>query len=296
MVHSMTGFASGTGAQAAYSWHWELRSVNAKGLDVRLRVPDWIEGLEASLRAQLSKSVSRGNVTLTLRVQREDSAGALKVNETVLSSVLTALAHVQNVATARGVTLAPTTGADLLTQRGVLEQSAVEDDGKTLSAILVADVEAVLAQFLKMRADEGQALHAVLSRALNDITDLVAEAEAAVTARKDENEAAFRAAVLRITQNSEVVEEQRIAQELAVLAVKADVTEEIDRLHAHIVAAAALLQERKPVGRKFDFLMQEFNREANTLCAKSQNKQLTRMGLDLKTVIDQMREQVQNVE
>ena len=296
MVQSMTGFASGTGALAPYSWHWEIRSVNAKGLDIRLRVPDWIDGLEAALKARLAKSVSRGNITLSLRIQREEASGALTVNDAVLGAVLTALKHTQDQARDHGIDLAPSSGMEVLNMRGVLEQSVTDNDSKAVSAALLADVDSVLDQFLDMRAGEGKALHDVLTRALGDIEDLVAAAATAVEARKDESEAAFRAALARITQNSEAVEDQRIAQELAVLAVKADVTEEMDRLHAHVGAAHKLLQERKPVGRKFDFLMQEFNREANTLCSKSQNKQLTQVGLDLKTVIDQMREQVQNVE
>lgn len=296
MIQSMTGFASGTGAHAPFSWTWEMRSVNAKGLDLRLRVPDWVEGLETALRARLGKALGRGNVTLTLRVQREEMGSELSVNDAVLASVLSALATVEHKAKERGLSLAQTTAADLLSVRGVLEQTSPEEETKDLAAALIADFEPLLAQFLAMRKTEGEALHAVLTRQTGEIEILVAQAEEAVAARRSEMAAALRNALERVTQNTDAVDEQRIAQELALIAVKSDVTEELDRLKAHIGAARGLLQERNPVGRKIDFLMQEFNREANTLCSKSQNAELTRIGLDLKTVIDQMREQVQNVE
>ncbi len=296
MIQSMTGFASGTGAHAPFSWTWEMRSVNAKGLDLRLRVPDWIEGLETALRGRLGKALGRGNVTLTLRIQREETGSELAVNEDVLASILSALATVEHKAKERGLTLSETTAADLLSFKGVLEQASPEEETKALAAALIADFEALLTQFLAMRKSEGEALHAVLSRQVDEIETLVGQAEEAVAARRSDMADALRASLARVTQNSDGVDEQRIAQELAMIAVKTDVTEELDRLKAHVGAARGLLQERKPVGRKIDFLMQEFNREANTLCSKSQNTALTRVGLDLKTVIDQMREQVQNVE
>lgn len=292
----MTGFASGTGAHAPFSWTWELRSVNAKGLDLRLRVPDWIEGLETALRARLGKALGRGNVTLTLRVQREETGSDLAVNDDMLAAVLSALATVEHRAKDRGIALAQTSAADLLSVKGVLEQASPDEETKELATALIADFETLLAQFLAMRASEGEALHAVLTRQTDDIETLVARAEDAAADRQPEMEQALRNALARVTQNSDAVDEQRIAQELALIVVKSDVTEELDRLRAHVGAARGLLQERNPVGRKIDFLMQEFNREANTLCSKSQNTALTRIGLDLKTVIDQMREQVQNVE
>ncbi|CUH62828.1 hypothetical protein TG4357_00333 [Thalassovita gelatinovora] len=296
MLQSMTGFASGTGALVPFSWTWDLRSVNAKGLDLRLRVPDWIEGLETALRAKLSKALGRGNVTLTLRVQRQETTGDLAVNEYVLASVLSALAVVEHKAKERGLSLAPTSAADILSTRGVLEHASVEDETNALAGALIADFDILLGHFLTMRASEGKALQTVLDRQIGEIETLVSQAETAIKDRQSDMAESLRNSLLRVTQNSDAVDDHRIAQELALIAVKSDVTEEMDRLNAHIDAARALLQDRKPVGRKFDFLMQEFNREANTLCSKSQNSALTRIGLDLKTVIDQMREQVQNVE
>lgn len=296
MLQSMTGFASGKGEMAPFSWTWEIRSVNAKGLDMRLRVPDWIEGLEATLRARLSKALGRGNVTLSLKVQREETGGALQLNTATLDSMMRAVAQVNAAAEARGMVLAPVTAVDLMGLRGVMEQGSSEDENKALGAAVLEGFAPVLAQFLEMRSNEGAALHAVLTRTVDEIESLTDQADAAIAGRKEDMEEALRNALARVMQNVEAMDADRLAQEMALIAVKTDVTEELDRLRAHIRAARGLLQERKPVGRKLDFLMQEFNREANTLCSKSQNTALTRIGLDLKTVIDQMREQVQNVE
>ncbi|OAO05893.1 YicC family protein [Roseovarius indicus] len=292
----MTAFAAAKGAQDGFSWTWEMRSVNGKGLDLRLRVPDWVDGLEAGLRARAGKALGRGNVSLNLRLVRDDGAGALAVNAAQLEDVLTAMAEVENRAMARGVTLAPATAADLLGLRGVLDTGAGEDDTTALCKTLLADFETVLAAFLDMRATEGRALAAVLTAQLDDIERLTGEAAQAAEARRPEMEQAFKAALARVMETADTADEARIAQEMALIAVKADVTEELDRLRAHVAAARDLLAAGSPVGRKLDFLSQEFNREANTLCSKAQNKALTATGLELKTVIDQMREQVQNVE
>ena len=296
MLRSMTAFAAAKGAQDGFSWTWEMRSVNGKGLDLRLRVPDWVDGLEAGLRARAGKALGRGNVSLNLRLLRDDGAGALAVNAAQLEDVLTAMSEVENRAMARGVTLAPATAADLLGLRGVLESGAGEDDTTALCKTLLADFETVLAAFLDMRATEGRALAAVLTAQLDDIERLTDEAAQAAEARRPEMEQAFKAALARVMETADTADEARIAQEMALIAVKADVTEELDRLRAHVAAARDLLAAGSPVGRKLDFLSQEFNREANTLCSKAQNKALTATGLELKTVIDQMREQVQNVE
>ena len=298
MTVSMTGFAANKGQGAGYCWAWDIRSVNGKGLDLRLRVPDWVDGLELALRAELAKALGRGNVSLSLKVVREegDVAEGLRLNPAVLSATLRALAAVEAAAMAAGLTLAQPTAADVLSTRGVIEAGAVEMDTGPLRAAILADLAALLADFHSMRAAEGQALAGVIGAQLDRVAGLVADAKGAVLARTDEAAAALRAALARVIANAEAFDHGRVAQELAMLAVKSDVTEEIDRLTAHVDAARALLADPGQVGRKFDFLVQEFLREANTLCSKAQSLALTRIGLDLKTVIDQMREQVQNVE
>ena len=297
MTISMTGFAAGRGQGAGAGWVWDLRSVYGKGLDLRLRVPDWIDGLELALRGEISRAMSRGNVSLTLRVTRDaPEAEALRLNPATLRAVLAALAQVEAVSMEVGVTLAQPSPADVLTFRGVVEAGAADEDTAPLRAAILADLPGLLAEFTAMRASEGAALQAVIAGQLDEIARLTEAAAAQAEARKASQSDSLREAVVRLMAAQDQADPARLAQELALIAVKTDVTEELDRLRAHVGAARALLAESGSVGRKFDFLMQEFMREANTLCSKAQDIALTRIGLDLKTVIDQMREQVQNVE
>jgi len=292
----MTGFATGTGALGPHNWTWELRAVNGKGLDLRIRVPDWIPALEAGLRSALTADVARGTVTLGLRVQRAEGAGALAVNEGQLADVLSALGRIEAVAMDAGISLAPSRATDIITLRGVLEQAVPEDDNAALALALLADFSAVLTDFNAMRAAEGAALQRIMGAQLDRIADLTAQAATLAQARSAQSAEAMRRNLARVMENVDGIAPDRIATELALIAVKSDITEEIDRLCAHVEAARDLLAQAGPNGRKLDFLMQEFNREANTLCAKSQYSELTQVGLALKAVIDQLREQVQNVE
>jgi uncharacterized protein (TIGR00255 family) len=296
MIHSMTGYASGQGAAAGYRWSWELRSVNGRGLDIRLRVPDWIEGLEASLRAALIKIATRGSITLNLRVQREGGDGRVQLNAAQLDLVLAAMAEVEARAKTAGVTLAPSTAAEIVSQRGVMEPVAETDDTAAIKAALEAELPALLDDFTEMRATEGTALRKVLESQLDQVAELTENAAGLLDRRREDAAETLRSNLEKVMQGVGDADPARVAQELAILAVKSDVTEEIDRLRAHVIAARDLLQGGGAVGRKLDFLMQEFNREANTLCSKAQMKALTEQGLALKVVIDQMREQVQNVE
>ena len=296
MIRSMTGFASASGAEAPFSWGWEVRSVNGKGLDLRLRVPDWVDGLEVGLRKKLSACAARGNITCNLRLIREDSGNSLTVNAAQLETVLTALHQIEQHAMDAGVSLAPSKATDIVTMRGVLEPAALEQDTARLCSALIADFDSVLADFDAMRQNEGTTLASVLDDQLVQVATLTAQAAALAEVRKDEMAGTLRRNLARVLENTDGADEARVAQELALIAVKSDITEEIDRLGAHVSAARTLLEQGGPVGRKLDFLMQEFNREANTLCSKAQNAALTNVGLALKAVIDQMREQVQNVE
>jgi uncharacterized protein (TIGR00255 family) len=299
MTLSMTGFAARKGQGAGHSWAWDLRSVNGKGLDLRMRLPDWVDGLELALRGDLAKALGRGNVSLALKITRdagEEGEAGLRLNTAALQAALLALRAVEDHAMRIGVTLGQASAADVLAVRGVVDQGAVEVDIAALRAAILADLPTLLADFNAMRAAEGAALAGVLSAQIERIDDLVAQAKTAAIARQDEAAQALRDGVARLLAQTDSIDRARLAQELALLAVKTDITEEIDRLTAHMQAARALLAESGQIGRKFDFLVQEFLREANTLCSKAQSITLTRIGLDLKTVIDQMREQVQNVE
>ena len=292
----MTAYASKTGAQAAVSWVWEMRGVNARGLDVRLRLPDGYEALEPALRAAMKANLARGNVTVSLRLSRGDDAAALALDGAQLDRVLQALDQVQERAFSMGVTLGQPTAADVLNHRGVVQHTKTEADTSETIDALKADIAPLVADFVAMRAQEGAALSAVIAGQVDQIATFLDAAKIAAKARKPELEKALSQNLARIVADVTEVDPARIAQELALLTVTQDIIEELDRLDAHVVAARAMLAASDPMGRKLDFLAQEFNREANTLCSKAQNKALTAIGLDLKAVIDQMREQIQNVE
>ncbi len=292
----MTGFASAKGAAEGFAWTWDLRSVNARGLDLRLRLPDWIDGLDAPARASVGAVAARGSVTLGLRLSREEGGSAEQIDTAALERVLAQLVQVRRAAPAAGLALADPTAAEVLSSRGVVVSGGSDAPPEPLAKAILAGLPALVAAFDEMRAAEGASLHQVLGAQLDRIAALTEEAAVLAEARREQTAAKLRENLARVLGNSEGADPARVAQELAMIAVKADVTEEIDRLRAHVRAARDLLAEEGPVGRKLDFLSQEFNREANTLCSKAQSTELTGVGLDLKATIDQMREQVQNVE
>ncbi|WP_224815013.1 YicC/YloC family endoribonuclease [Hasllibacter sp. MH4015] len=290
----MTAFAAAEGDDGASAWTWDMRGVNGRGLDLRLRLPDGFGALEVPLRAALGKALARGNVTVNLKVTRTKGAGGGMLDPDALGAVLHAMAEVEARAADAGLHLAPSDASGILAQRGVwdIREVAAAPD----LAALMAEAEHLIAAFVAMRRAEGAALAEVMEAQLTRIADLTEAAAESATARAAAQGERLKTQVSALLETTDIVDEGRLAQELAVLAVKADVTEEIDRLRAHVTAARDLIAGGGPVGRKLDFLMQEFNREANTLCSKSGDAGLTAIGLDLKLTIDQMREQVQNVE
>lgn len=300
-MYSMTGFASRSGNHssegAVLEWDWDMRAVNGRGLDIRLRLPDALGFLEKSLRDKISASLSRGNVSLALRLRMTHAGAVAQVDTDSLAGLLEALDLVQSRAQAAGVLLQAPSALDLLGWRNVLVQGPeiATIPPESLGAILLEDFDGLLADFAAARAQEGAALAGVLAGHLEEIARLTAAARDLRDQRSGDMRAHFARALAQVVDAGRA-DPGRVEQELALLAVKADLTEELDRLEAHCTAGRALLGAGGPVGRKLDFLTQEFNREANTLCSKAQHLEMTRIGLDLKTVIDQMREQVQNVE
>ncbi|WP_245780982.1 YicC/YloC family endoribonuclease [Litoreibacter janthinus] len=290
----MTAFASETGHADQMSWVLEMRGVNAKGLDIRLRLPERLMPQEQVIRSKLAKAFARGNISATLRLEVEGSASAIQLDEHILESYILSAIRVRTMAKNKGLKLTESTATDYLALRGVMRNDV--ESTKLPDAEILQSFDAAITGFAAMRASEGAALERVLRQQLAEIAGLTAEAALLAEARKDHVAATLKVNLARVMDNTDGADRDRVAQELALLAVKADVSEEIDRLSAHVAAAEALLESDAPVGRKLDFLMQEFNREANTLCSKSGAPELTRVGLDLKALIDQMREQVQNVE
>lgn len=296
-LRSMTGYASMQGATEGWSWNGEIKAVNGRSLDLRFRLPD-IEGLETALRKMLQARLARGNVTINLKLSRDEGAQQTSVNVAGLDTALAVIAKINETATGAGIALAPVSATDIAGMRDVLEfaDTGRDADVAGLRAALLKDFEACLIAFDADRAREGGSLGDVLGDQITRVEALVVDAAAALGDREAAARANLERGLARILDTTEVPDETRLMQELAMIAVKTDITEELDRLTTHVQAARDLLRQDTPIGRKFDFLMQEFNREANTLCSKSQSSALTAIGLDLKSVIDQMREQVQNIE
>ena len=293
MLSSMTGIATKSGSSGPYDWSVELRGVNNKGLDIRARVPDWLVGLDQIVRKAIAADVARGSLHFGLKVSLSEGTVQRQIDPTKLDHILANAVYLAKRARDKGIEFAPIGLSDISSQNGFMDFEAGDLEKTGLRQMVLAELPKLIAQFQVSRREEGQALHSVLEAGVVEMEQLLQRSAAAIETRADEFETNFKAAIARLKHD---IDPGRLAQEMAILAVKSDVTEEIDRLMAHIAAAHTLLASQEPVGRKFDFLMQEFNREANTLCSKSSSKSLTAIGLEMKVLIDQMREQVQNVE
>ncbi|MEP1930912.1 MAG: YicC/YloC family endoribonuclease [Roseibium sp.] len=293
---SMTGFARSIGESGPVRWTWELRSVNGKSLDLRIRIPAGLETLESKIRERCSKILRRGNVTIGLSMQRDQQSNQLQVNEAALDSVLAAIQLLKD----RIPDVAPPSLDGILSQKGVFELKEQEDDAATQQALqnaLLTSLDAALLDLVDMRHTEGLAIGKVVYDQIDQIARLTQAAESNPARKPDAIKERLRKLVAELLDASNnQLDEQKLHQEAAFLATKADIREELDRLHAHVSAVRDLLDTGGAIGRRLDFLAQEFNREANTLCSKSNDVDLTAIGLDLKAVIDQMREQLQNLE
>jgi uncharacterized protein (TIGR00255 family) len=293
-INSMTGFARESGSLGDWSWQWELKSVNGKALDMRLRLPPGLEHLEGDVRQRLQKAMKRGNLQINLNLANSNTRETVSVNQSLLAE-LTAIAGKLRAE----INAPPLQAEALLALRGVIEpvrSEVTESEAAKRDAALLKDLDQALKALQAARAEEGQRLLAVLCEQLLKIGQLAAAARDNPVRSPDAIKARLREQIARLMEASTTLDEQRLHQEAMLVATRSDIQEELDRLFSHIEAAEALLASGEPVGRKFDFLAQEFNREANTLCSKAIDKSLTAIGLDLKTVIDQMREQVQNIE
>lgn len=291
---SMTGFARRSGVVDLGPWVWEIRSVNGRGLDLRLRLPPGLDALEPVLRASAGARFSRGTINATLTLNIAIASGALHINRAVLNSVLAAIEDVQ----ARLDTVPPTPEG-ILSLRGVLEQPSalsIDDLSDADRAVLLAGFTAALDDLAAARAEEGRAISAVVLDQVDRVAGLVAAARGAPGRRPEVIAERLAAQVRQLVATDAGLDPARLHAEAVLIATRADIQEELDRLDAHVAAARTLLSGAGPVGRKLDFLAQEFGREANTLCAKAGDAMLSALGLDLKAVVDQMREQVQNLE
>ncbi len=291
----MTGYARTQGQDDSIAWIWEVKSVNGRGLEMRARLPAGYDHLELTVRDAVQKRFKRGNLTLSLNVDRVKQDAALAVNETVLAQYVEVACRWHEKVP--GLALPRIDG--LLALKGVLE--AGEEDlapelAERRTTAMLESFRQALDAMAAMRAAEGRRLAEVMSGQLAEILGLVGRAESLASFDPQAIKERLRLQVMALLDAVPALSEERLAQEAALLASKADVREELDRLKSHLTAAQDMLASSDAVGRKLDFLCQEFNREANTLCSKANDIELTRIGLALKAIIEQFREQVQNIE
>ena len=291
---SMTGFARAQGVAATYAWAWEIKSVNGKSLDLRLRLPQGWDAVEGAVRKAAAQRIARGNVSATLEVRREGAVPTVRVNAPVLDAVLAAIRDIS-----KRVEAEPPTLDGILGLKGVIDIADAEENAEARAvaeAAVVKGFEQALASLVKEREREGAALGRVLAERMDAIAKLASAAESNPARKPEAIRARLAEQVKALLATGERFDADRLHQEAVLLAAKADVREELDRLAAHIEAVRALLREGRSVGRRLDFLAQELHREVNTLCSKANDVSLTAIGLDLKAAVDQLREQVQNLE
>ncbi len=295
-LQSMTGFSRAVGDDGVRTWTWEVKSVNGKGLDVRCRLPQGGDALEVGVRAQTAERFKRGNISVNLTLKRESTRGQYRVNEDLLRHLIDTISsmgagHVRYERPSLDV---------LMTVKGVVEPAEDEEEDEDQKRIrdgrMLADLGTALVALFEMRAQEGARLAVVLNAQLDEVERLTEAAAGLAETQPNAIRARLAAQLSELLGAAPALSEDRLIQEVAVLATRADVREELDRLRAHLAAARQLIKEGAVVGRKLDFLCQEFTREANTLCSKAQDVDMTRIGIELKTVIEQFREQVQNIE
>ncbi len=289
----MTGFARSQGVSGPYAWTWEIKSVNAKGFDLRLRVPSGWDSVEQPARAKGAESFSRGTLQATLSVEREGMSPQVRVNEPVLEAVLATLKQLQG-----RVEADPPRLDGILAIKGVIDvvdAEEREDEKRAAEVSAIAGFDAALKSLADMRRHEGAALGRILGERLDEISALAARADAAPGRKPEAVRKKLTEQIAVLVENARF-DSDRLHQEAILLAAKADIREELDRLNAHVAQARSLLAAGGAIGRKLDFLSQELNRESNTLCAKSNDVELTNIGLELKTTVEQFREQVQNLE
>ena len=293
-LSSMTGFARSNGASGPYTFEWELKSVNAKGFDLRLRLPPGWDEIEALAKKRAGEVLSRGTVYANLNVKRANAVSTIRINEDVLNSIV----KVAGVLASKIDAVAPSIDG-LLSIKGVIEvvePEGNEEEDKVAKAAAAAAFEQALANLVEMRCREGGTLGQILNQRMDEIEKLARKAEAAPGRKPEAIKARLAEQIAALLETSDRFDPDRLNQEAIMIAARADIREELDRIASHVAQAREMIGKGGPVGRRLDFLAQEFNREVNTCCSKSNDLELTNTGLEMKNVVEQFREQVQNLE
>ena len=294
MVRSMTGFANTEGSYEPYEWSWELRSVNSRTLDIRCRLGGGFERIEPEVRRLVTEKIKRGSISLSLKLSQAISQPNFHINKVMLDKVITVWEEYKSSSN-----VSPPSFDGLLSLRGMIEYQGEEEVDKNIAArdkIILQTLDRALDNLIEMRNNEGNNIKLILCNQLNQMEELVTLADKVAETRPKQFKSRFKEQLNNLLDGSSPISEDRLAQEIAILAVKSDIKEELDRLVGHLGAAREQTEKKEPMGRKLDFLSQELNREVNTLCSKSNDYKLTEIGLSLKMLVDQFREQVQNVE
>ncbi|MEH6404240.1 MAG: YicC/YloC family endoribonuclease [Sneathiella sp.] len=295
-LQSMTGFARTNGTFSESSWVWEVKSVNGRGLEVRSRIPGGFDRVEDYARKYVKQKFQRGTFNLNLQIARQDNKTNYQINHDFLNELLSLGASLVKDGHAKTARI-----DGMFALKGVIEQgeaaAASDEEQGAFEKAIIVDLNLLIEKLAAARLEEGQLLEDVLVAQLDEIEDLVGKATRSASLRPENVKERLKAQMESILSTSVSFDEGRLEQELALLATKADVSEELDRLGAHISTVRDLLKSPEGgIGRRLDFMCQEFNREANTLCSKANDKELTQIGLDMKVVVDRLREQVQNIE
>ena len=294
----MTGYASDTILVGDFSLDAEIKSVNSKSFDLKIYIPEYMTFMENDIRQLVSKQIARGSIVLKIKAKHNDEASSnFTLNNEVLNTAIDEIKTIEQKCDEKNIQFSPLTVLDFFSVKGVWEENKIsQTETVELKSVMLDKLPELIKKFMETRRIEGQGLQAILIEKLSSIMEFIKEIDKILPDRSRHLKKNFRTALDKIINEQNQVDENRLEQEIALLVIKQDIQEELDRLKVHIVSMQDLVNSSNVVGKKLDFLSQELNREVNTICSKSQYSDLTKLGIEMKTLVDQFREQVQNVE
>lgn len=294
----MTGYASDTILVGDFSLDAEIKSVNSKSFDLKIYLPEYMTFMENDIRQLVSKQIARGSIVLKIKAKHNDEASSnFTLNNEVLNTAIDEIKTIEQKCDEKNIQFSPLTVLDFFSVKGVWEENKIsQTDTVELKSVMLDKLPELIKKFIETRRIEGQGLQAILVEKLSSIMEFIKEIDKILPDRSRHLKKNFKTAFDKIINEQNQVDENRLEQEIALLVIKQDIQEELDRLKVHIVSMQDLVNSSNVVGKKLDFLSQELNREVNTICSKSQYSDLTKLGIEMKTLVDQFREQVQNVE